>query len=423
MVALARDLAAAVTAQGARHRPRGDRRGIRLPRLARGQPLHVPRLPRVPPRARPSRRPSRAGRQVGPRAAAHGRRSATAEAHASCAARCDARRARRSLLVVTKANSISTVHRATYLDYVGVKRSTTAAGDRGASLHRPVHVRHVQREPALDSAAAPQGAARHRPLRHLAGEPRRQGTDARARDSPPRRAVPGQRRRAGALVPRHRQPLRAPARAPAAASRPLPAVLLVPAVRAARPLQHPGSRAHRADPDRGTRRRRARVAGDRSRSRHWRDCTSWCARIRTGRSTPTSSASRRASPRRCARGRIGCARSSSPPARRAGRGIRAALRRCLSGLLPGRRAGRAGHSRPARASRACPTRPTRSDSHCSAAARAARCCTCACTGAAQPIAMSDLLPLLENFDLRVINERPYRSRRRRHTSSGSRTSR
>ena len=101
-----------------------------------------------------------------------------------------------ALLVVTKANSVSTVHRATYLDYVGVKTfDARGRGHRRAPLHRPVHLGHLQREPALDPAAAAQGAARDRPLRHLAGEPRRQGADARARVAPARRAVPGQRRR------------------------------------------------------------------------------------------------------------------------------------------------------------------------------------------------------------------------------------
>ena len=46
-----------------------------------------------------------------------------------------------------------------------------------------------------------------------------------------------------------------------AASRPVPALLLLPAVRAARPLQHAGARAHRAHPARGAGRRRPRVAG------------------------------------------------------------------------------------------------------------------------------------------------------------------
>ncbi len=54
---------------------------------------------------------------------------------------------------------------------------------RRAPLHRPVHVEHLQHEPARDSAAAPQGAARDRPHRRVADEPRWQGADARAGDA------------------------------------------------------------------------------------------------------------------------------------------------------------------------------------------------------------------------------------------------
>ena len=82
----------------------------------------------------------------------------------------DAARLRRkareaALLVVTKANSVSTVHRATYLDYVGVKtfdsRGHVTGERRFIGLFTSEHLQH---EPARDPAAAPQGAARHRPL-------------------------------------------------------------------------------------------------------------------------------------------------------------------------------------------------------------------------------------------------------------------
>ena len=271
----------------------GGARGRRLPRLAGRQPLHVPRLPRVPAGARrdawTSSCRSRARASACCARARAGRGRNTDAAHGRGAPQ-GARGM--ALLVVTKANSVSTVHRATYLDYVGVKtfdaRGEVTGERRFIGLFTSAH---LQREPARHPAAAPQGAARHRPLRHLAREPRRQGADARARDAPARRAVPGQRGGAGAQLPRHRQPLRAPPRAPAAAPRPVRAVLLLPAVRAARPLQHPGPRAHRGDPARGTRAATRSRRRCRSRSPRWRGCTCWCAPTPTARSTPTSSAS------------------------------------------------------------------------------------------------------------------------------------
>ena len=78
---------------------------------------------------------------------------------------------------------------------------------------------------------------------------------------PARRAVPVQRAGARADLPRHRQPVRAAPRARLRATRPVPALLLVPAVRAARPLQHAGPGTHRAHPARRAARHRPRVAG------------------------------------------------------------------------------------------------------------------------------------------------------------------
>ena len=62
-------------------------------------------------------------------------------------------------LVLTKANSRATVHRPSYLDYVGVKRFDEAGEvDRRAALPRPVHVApRTARSPRRDPAPAAQG--------------------------------------------------------------------------------------------------------------------------------------------------------------------------------------------------------------------------------------------------------------------------
>ena len=238
-----------------------------------------------------------------------------------------------ALLIVTKANSVSTVHRSTYLDYVGVKtfdqRGNVVGERRFIGLFTSSTYSTSPREIPL---------LRHKVQRVVdtfgisADEPRRQGDHARARDVPARRAVPGERAGTRAHGARHRQPLRTTPRARVPAPRPVPPLLLVPALRAARPLQHAGPRAHRAHPDRGIRTastssRRCRCRNPRSRA-----CTCSCARTPRATSRPTSSGSRRASPRRCAPGPTSCARNSRSqlPADRsrcAGRPVRSTLSR------------------------------------------------------------------------------------------------
>ena len=64
-------------------------------------------------------------------------------------------------LILTKANSRSTVHRASYLDYVAVKRvDKTGRGPRRVPVPRPVHARRLPREHHPRPGAAAQAGQR-----------------------------------------------------------------------------------------------------------------------------------------------------------------------------------------------------------------------------------------------------------------------
>ncbi|MEI2716736.1 MAG: hypothetical protein V9E98_07040 [Candidatus Nanopelagicales bacterium] len=94
-------------------------------------------------------------------------------------------------LILTKANSRSTVHRSTYLDYVGVKVfDETRHGHRGGPVPRPLHGCGVQPEHPRHPGPARQG-------RSSAGDEwfrcrlaQRQGSAAVLGDLPARRVVP-----------------------------------------------------------------------------------------------------------------------------------------------------------------------------------------------------------------------------------------
>ena len=124
--------------------------------LARRQPLHLSRLPGLS-RSSAARRRDRLVRVAGhgPRPAAHRRAAVRDRSRSASRGKSVGARARPDVLVVTKANSVSTVHRATYLDYVGVK-TFDAHGEshRRAPLHRALHLLDLQRQPARDPAAA-----------------------------------------------------------------------------------------------------------------------------------------------------------------------------------------------------------------------------------------------------------------------------
>jgi hypothetical protein len=139
------------------------------------------------------------------------------------------------LLLVTKANTRSTVHRPGYTDYIGVKRYDAAGrGDRRAPLHRPVHVHRLQHAGGRDPAAARQGAQPGRARRLRLGRPPGKALQHPG-DLPARRAVPADRRRA-ATTTRWASWRWANASACACSTwaRPLRPLRLVPGLRAAR---------------------------------------------------------------------------------------------------------------------------------------------------------------------------------------------
>ncbi len=143
------------------------------------------------------------------------------------------------LLIITKANSRATVHRSTYLDYIGVKTfDDDGRGHGGAALPRPVHLRGLHRVGA--AGADHRGEDRPGPgaVRLHRRQPLRQGPARGARDLPARRAVPDRRRRAV----RHRD--RGAAPAGAAQDPAVPAqgrvrpVHVLPRLHPPRPLHH-----------------------------------------------------------------------------------------------------------------------------------------------------------------------------------------
>ncbi len=153
----------------------------------------------------------------------------------------------KTLLVLTKANRRSTVHRPTHLDYVGIKRYDergAVVGEHrfiglyasGAYTSSPFDVPVLRRKVAgiVERAG------------FLPREPRPEGSHADPRDLPARRPVPDRRR--GTLRDRDGNPA-APGAAQGSALRPprgVRALHLVPRLHTPRPLHHPGARTHRA---------------------------------------------------------------------------------------------------------------------------------------------------------------------------------
>ena len=150
--------------------PPSDRRRARRRQGAAaldGRPaLHVPRLPRVRPRTRRRRRrpPARGARAAGSGSCATDRRPDAArvrQLREAAAAAIRAKAREQTLLVLTKANARSTVHRPT-LPRLRRRQALRRArrGRRRAPLPRAVHVGGVHRQPVRRPGAAPQGRRR-----------------------------------------------------------------------------------------------------------------------------------------------------------------------------------------------------------------------------------------------------------------------
>ena len=407
--------------------PRTSSETQALLRVDGGPALHVPRLPRIPAARRRQAR-ARWCRCRAPASAS----CATARRHPHHGHRTlpgDIRRQSRSreLVLVTKANSESTVHRSGYLDYVGIKQFDAGRPGRSASgafsacgPRRPTTairdeiplLRHKVAKVVAHFALAPDSHD-GKALQHI--------LESFPRDELFQASV------AELNAHRHRRvrPAGAAARAPAAAARPVPPVLFLPDLRAAREIQHPGAPAHRARDQRGARRRPAS-------SRRCRSPSRTLARIHIVARTPAARRTRidvaGAGAARRRRGALLGGRIQGGAARRAStRPTRCSCSRAMrrvSRRLPG------GLRRRTAAAR---------DVAFLEALRAAtrRACTSSCTGreprrkdrfflkifrSQDAIPISDLLPMLENIGAAsVIAERPYQLDFPRAGAPGSRT--
>ena len=165
-----------------------------------------------------------------------------------------------TLLLVTKANARSTVHRPDYLEYVGVKVDRRQRqGDRRTSLRRPLHRPRLPGQRRRHPVPAAQDRRRHRAVGSRSGQPRRPRAVEHPGDVPARRPVPDLRRRAVRDRHRHREPPGAQAGAPVRPAGPLRALRLVPGVRAEGPLQRSGRRQDGAGAAAGLRRDQLRA--------------------------------------------------------------------------------------------------------------------------------------------------------------------
>ena len=163
------------------------------------EPLHVPRLPEYDlvidedgdRRCRPRPGLRRSGSCAATRSHAAARRLGAKALDAGAGAP--------RALVLTKANSRATVHRPSYLDYIGVKRfDADGEAHRRAALPRPLHdapptrrARAADPDPARQGRDACSTRAGFAPDSHDA-----QGAARDPRGLPARRAVPDRRRRA-----------------------------------------------------------------------------------------------------------------------------------------------------------------------------------------------------------------------------------
>ena len=199
-------------------RRRRSPQGKALLQLARRRPLHLPRLPRVPPRAtRATTSSLRAVPGTGLGILRPTRTCPPSFGKLPAAVRAKARE--KTLLVLAKANSRATVHRPAYLDYVGVKTFDAdgeVVGERRFLGLFSCAAYTESRHP--DPGAAREGRrGASRRAGFDAAQPRRQGADGHPGELSARRAVPDPGRRAG---PDRRGRDAHPRAPPAAAVRP-----------------------------------------------------------------------------------------------------------------------------------------------------------------------------------------------------------
>ena len=173
-----------------RSSPAERRRESGLPALARRRPLHVPRLPRVRARASEGGEARRCSAVPGTGLGSCARSAADAAQAPDARARAGARASTPHVLVLTKANSRATVHRPSYLDYVGVKLfGRRRPGRRRAPLPRALHDARLQGARAAIPILRGKVEQRARTRRLRARQPRPQGAARDPRVLPARRAV------------------------------------------------------------------------------------------------------------------------------------------------------------------------------------------------------------------------------------------
>ena len=250
------------------------------------------------------------------------------------------------------------------------------------------------------------------------GELCRPRAPQRARELSARRAVPDRRGHALPLRHRHHEPVGASARAGAGARRRVRPLRLGARLRAEGPLRHAGPPAHRRVPGRHLRRARLRLLSGlsgrpaRAHPLHHRP-----RRGRRRRRSPRETLEKRHRRHRAHLGRRAARRARRHGRRRPGARARVPLRRGLQRRLSRGLRRRAGDRRTSASWSSSPRRGPAPSISTAARATPRPASTSRCSRAAQPLPLSERVPLLENLGFRVVNERTYRV-----ASAGVRTS-
>ena len=267
---------------------RGDPPRHRAAALAGRRPLRVPRLPGVPPRSRTGRSSRCTALPATGLGILRGDQLQSS-AFQKLPGPVRERAREPKLLVLAKANSMATVHRSAYLDYVGVKKfdeSGTVVGERRflGLFSAATYTESVMRIPMLREKVDRRCCA-HSGVD--AEQPRGQDPGQRAGELPARRAVPHADRGAGADRRGGDAHPRAPAAAALHPARHLRPLRVLPGLPARATATTPRS-ARRSPPSCATSwapRTSSSPCG--STSPTWPRCTSWSAR-RAARSSPSS---------------------------------------------------------------------------------------------------------------------------------------